>query len=86
MRLSEIEKVTVPPSSPLSIRAMVNRSICRSSRNPASSHTFSTASSIAVGPHCPRGPILPVKHKAAELSEIEVAVVSVFRYRDGRQV
>ena len=77
--------MTVPPS-PLSVRAMVNRSMCRSSRNPASSHTFSTASSIAVGTACPRGPTLPVKHKAAELIEIEVAVMSVFRYRDGRQV
>jgi hypothetical protein len=35
---------------------------------------------------CPRRPILPVKHKAAALIEIEVAVVSVFHYRDGRQV
>ena len=50
-----MEKVTVPPSPPLSVRAMVNRSMCRSSRNPASPQTFSTASSIAVGPHAQVG-------------------------------
>ena len=31
--LSEIAKVTVPPSPPLSVRAMANRSMCRSSRD-----------------------------------------------------
>jgi Alcohol dehydrogenase GroES-like domain len=51
MLLSEILKVTVPPSPPLSVRAMVNRSVCSLSRTPASLHTFSTVSSMAGGPH-----------------------------------
>ena len=51
MLLSEIWKVAVPPSPPLSVRAMVNRSVCSLSRIPASVHTFSTVSSMAGGPH-----------------------------------
>ena len=85
MRLSEIEKVTVPPSPPLSVRAMVNLHVQAVSQPGVVPHLLDGVQHRG-RTACPRRPILPVKHKAAELIEIEVAVVSVFRYRDGRQV
>ena len=49
--LSEMAKVTVPPSPPLSVRAMTKRSVCRLSCSPASLNTLSIESSMAGGPH-----------------------------------
>ena len=49
--LSEIANVTVPPSPPLSVAAMLKRSMCSASSMSLSCHTFSTASSMAAGPH-----------------------------------
>jgi len=47
MLLSEIWKVTVPPSPPWSVREMVNRSMCKLSRKFAFAQTFSIVSSMA---------------------------------------
>ena len=53
--LSESAKVTVPPSPPLSVLAMMKRSMCSGPPTPASSQTSSMASSIAGGPQAQVG-------------------------------
>ena len=74
--LSEIAKVTVPPSPPLSVRAMTKRSMCRcSSGTPASVQTCLDRVEHGGRTARPGGPVLPVRDDVVERREVEVAHV-----------
>ncbi len=75
MVLSEIANVTVPPSPPLSVRAMANRSMCRSSDSPAASHIVFDRVQHGRGSACPCRPVSPVRHEFVEVLEVELAVL-----------
>ena len=74
MVLSDFANVTVPPSPPLSVRAMANRSMCSGRREPRGVPRLSRRVQHRRGSARPCRPVPPVGDEFVEVLEVDLAV------------